>query len=262
MIRAACGAVACLALAGCAAPVGDFGRREGGIYADTMTEVSGPFAHAYGVDRRAVFEYTDEEREMRLVGWDLVRPPDRDVPGNALSEFRWWRTLPDSYYGDYPQAYWRALILLPVSSHETRYRRIILQARADSQRMPLFRDVASRVGLADGARRSAADALAANAAMRQEAERRIAENRAVVETVCRAMAIRISAYRYALGRLMVETPATLSVETEAAINGLDWEVNACLMSLRVGVGGGGPTVITPHRRRFVPGGGGVVRARG
>lgn len=258
-MRSVLGALCCLALAACAAPVGDFGRRDGGVYADAMTAAVGPFAHP-GPGPNAVFEYTDEEREMRQVGWDLVRPPDRDVPGNSLAEFRWWRGLPDSYYGGYPQAYWSALQMLPVSSHETRYRRIILQARADSQRLPLFRDAASRVGVADGARRGAVAAIGANRELRHEAERRIAENRAVVETVCRALARRIAAYRYALGRLMVETPATLSVEAEAAVNGLAWEVGDCIGHLRAGHGVGGPTVIVPSRRRFIPDGS-VVRAR-
>lgn len=235
MKQAVLGSLACIALTACAAPVGDFGRREGGVYADAMTAASGPFSNPPGVDRAAFFAYTDEERELRQTGWDLARPPDRDVPGNALSQYRWWRSLPDNWYGGYPQAYWAALVTLPVTSHETRYRRIILQARADSQRMPFFRDVASRVGVADGARRSALDSLAANRTLRAEAERRIAENRGVVETVCRALAIRIAAYRYALGRLMVETPAALAIETEAVINGLEWEVNACLAAVRGGV---------------------------
>jgi hypothetical protein len=241
------------ALAGCAAPVGDFGRRDRGVYADAMTEIAGPFAPATTGVERAAFHMTDEERELRHLGWGLVKPPDRDVPGNSLAEFRWWRALPDGWYASYPQAYWSALVVLPVESHETRYQRIIIQARADAQRMPAFRDAASRVGLADGARLQALTSLAVDPTLRREAEQRVAENRAVVATVCRALAKRIRAYRYANHRLMVETPSTRSVETEAAIDALAWEAGDCGGAIRAVQGG---VIEGLPRDRFLPRGDG------
>lgn len=247
------GLCASLLLAGCAAPVGDLGRRDRGIYPDTMTAVAGPFSPAAGIER-AAFPYTDEENELRNVGWDLVRPPDRDVPGNSLHEVAWWRALPDSWYGNYPQAYWAALTTLPVSSHEVRYQRIIQQARTDAARMPAFRDVASRVGLADGAREQATVAVAADRTMTLEARRRIAENRGVVAAVCAAMAKRIRAYRYALHRFMVETPSTKAVEAEAAINALAWEAGDCGGELRARAGAA--FEVRP-RDRFIPRGDGA-----
>lgn len=217
----------CFALAGCAAPVGDFGRRDRGLYADAVTASIGAFSPVAQQRNPTRFPWTDEERELRHLGWGLVRPPDRDVPGSALSTGQWWRGLPDAWYARYPEAYWSALTVLPVDSHETRYERIIVQARADSQRMPAFRDAAVRVGRADGARRAALDAVAADAEMRGEAERRIAENRAVIDTVCSALGKRLEAYRFALARLMVETPSTRAVATDAAIDALGWETAHC-----------------------------------
>jgi hypothetical protein len=252
-------ALCCLTLGACAAPIGDLGRRERSIYADAMTDTAGPFARVTA-QGNSLFPYTDEERELRHLGWDLVRPPDRDVPGNAQHEVRWWRALPDSWYGNYPQQYWSALQVLPVASHETRFQRVILQARADGARLPAFRDAATRVGHADGARRGAALAVGATPAFAAEAERRIAENRGVVAAVCRALALRIGAYRYAVGRLMVETPSTRSVEAEAAIDALAWEAGDCGGAIRRIAGAGRGIVVTP-RDRFLPGGDGAVPAK-
>jgi hypothetical protein len=215
------------ALAGCAAPVGDLGRRDRGLYADGMTALAGPFG-SFAQGEQAGFALTDDEIELRNVGWDLVRPPERDMPGNARDTFRWWQGLPDGFYVDYPGAYHRALITLPAASHETRFIRLATQARADAARLPAFRDVATRVSKADGARRGAVAAAAATPPLVREAERRVAENVAVTRTVCAALALRINAYRHALGRLMIETPSTRAVDAEAAIDALAWESAACL----------------------------------
>jgi hypothetical protein len=163
---------------------------------------------------------------MRRVAWDLVRPPHRDdIKGNTLAELRWARVVPDHYYHGYPKSYHASLIAQNTASHETRYERLILQARSDASRLPAFRDVATRVGKADAARRASLDMLAADAAMRKEAEARIYENGRIVEWVKASMAKRVEAYRYALGRLMIETPSPRSVETEAAIDALQWEIS-------------------------------------
>lgn len=212
---------------GCAAPVGDLGRRDRGLYADGMTALAGPFGRA-AQGAPATFEYTGEEIELRNLGWDLVRPPERDMPGNARDTFRWWQGLPDGFYIDHPAAYHRALLALPVASHETRFIRIATQARADAARLPAFRDAATRVSKADGARRAAVVAATATPPLAREAEQRIADNVGVVRTVCAALHLRIRSYRHALQRLMIETPSTRAVDAEAAIDALAWEAAACL----------------------------------
>jgi hypothetical protein len=171
------------------------------------------------------FRHTDEERELRDVAWDLLRPPHReDFRGNLLFELRMARVTPEEWYMDWPEGYYLSLIRTETASHENRYERLLWQARADAQRMPAFRDVAVRVGKADGARRAALDALQADSVMRTEAERRIMENRRIVDWTEQALDRRILAYRTALGRLMIETPSTRAVQTEAAIDALEWEL--------------------------------------
>jgi len=216
-----------LLLGACAAPIGDLGRRESGVFPDTMAQIAGPFAPIGRGERPALLQMTDDENELRRIGFDLVRPPDRHIPGDSISALRWWRALPDGWYGGYPAAYWSALMTLPVASHETRYERLAAQARFDSGRMPAFRDVSVRISHADGARRQAIQAVAADRDMTAEAERRIGENVAVVQTVCRALATRLAAYRYTLHRLMVETPSPRAVDVEAAVEALAWETNDC-----------------------------------
>lgn len=224
---------AALTMAGCAAPVGDLGRRDSGIFASTITNVSGPFSVVAGKVPPSPLPMTDEERELRNVGWDLARPPDRDVPGNAIYQFAWWRALPDGWYANYPKAYYSALFTLPVASHETRYARLIEQAQYDAKRMPAFRLIATRVGKADGARIAAARSLNADAELSAAAERRVDENTGVIRSVCQALGLRDQAYRYVLGRLIVETPSTRAVEAEAAIDALSWEITACLPAIGV-----------------------------
>lgn len=239
-------------LSGCAAPVGDFGRRDQSVYANVLTDAVGPLSHVGADNAQASFAFTDEERELRNRGWTLVRPPDRAVPGNAEFEFHWWQALPDAWYGGYPESYYVALMNLPVASHETRYERVTEAARMDGDLMPPFRDVAMRVAKADGARRGALTALAADRALRGEAEARIAENIGVVRAVCRAIDYRIKAYRYALGRLMIETPSVRSVEAEAAIDALRWELGPCNPAGQIGAAYAETPSSRLPRQRFVP----------
>ena len=214
-------------MSACAAPVGDFGRRNDGIFTTILSEIGGPLTAPASPERRSSFAVTDEERDLRNLGWELARPPDRDVPGNAFFEFAWWRTLPDGWYADYPQTYYRALFTPLTASHETRYTRLLEQARADSSRLPMFRLIATKVGKADGARRAALQALAADAALTSETERRIEENVGIIRNVCLALNHRLQAYRYVMGRMVVETPSIRAIDVESALDAFAWEITAC-----------------------------------
>lgn len=242
---------AALALAGCSStPVGDLGRKRESVFHDTIMAGAGSFAAREREEKVSSFRNTDDELELRHVAWDLVRPPHRDdIKGNALAELRWARVVPDHYYEGYPKAYHASLIALNTASHETRYERLTLQARSDAQRLPAFRDVATRVGKADGARRAALDMLAADSALRKEAEARIYENGRIVGWVKAAMGKRVESYRYALGRLMVETPSPKSVEAEAAIDALQWEISGSTRTMASSGEGGGRA---GNGRRFFP----------
>jgi len=224
MSRTLLAGIAAALLAGCAQPVGDFARKRESVFHDTILRNVGNTS-AFVRNEYSSFRHTDEERELRNVAWDLLRPPHRDdFRGNLLFELRMARVTPDEWYVDWPDSYYQSLIRTETQSHENRYERILDQARSDAQRMPAFRDAAVRVGKADGARRAALTALVANAEMTAEAERRINENRRIVDWTEEAVDRRILAYRTALGRLMVETPSTRAVQTAAAIDALEWEL--------------------------------------
>lgn len=220
-----------LGVGACAEPVGDFGRRSDDLFSTTLSRISGsaaPEGKSHEAISSVPFALTDEERDLRNIGWGLVRPPDRDVPGNAIFELSWWRALPENWYANYRVSYSTALFSLPVASHETRYQRLIAQASLDTSRVPAFRLAAAKVGKADGARRAALGSVHLDRSLGLLVERRIAENIGVIRSVCEALSSRLEAYRYALNRLVIETPSIRAVEAEAAIDALAWEITSCL----------------------------------
>jgi hypothetical protein len=211
-------------------PVGDFGRKDESVFHDTILAGAGDYAARGRGEPVSSFPMTDEENELRNVAWDLVRPPHGGGRWNSDFNFtlRWSRLAPQDWYGDGDNDFYMVMRNSGLVSHETYYELLAEQARSDASKLPLFRDVATRVGKADAARRGALNALYADGAMRGEAEQRVAENGRIVSWVEDSMQYRIRAYRTALGRLMVEMPSTKAVETESAIDALAWEVNGSI----------------------------------
>ena len=227
ILRTCCFLAVAFCLGACVTePVGDFGRKETSVFHDTILAGAGRIAAANREDITSSYQLTDEEKELRDVAWDLIRPPYGG--GSFSSDFKftlaWSHIRPQAWYEYDAADFYRYLRSDGLLSHETYYERIIAQARSDASRLPVFRDVAVRVGKGDGARRAALRALDADAAMRREAEARIFENGEVVSWVEHSMQQRILAYRTALGRLMIEMPSTKGVDAEAAIDALNWEV--------------------------------------
>jgi hypothetical protein len=222
-----------LILCGCVTePVGDFERKDVSVFHDTILAGAGDYAAKGRGEPVSSFPMTDEENELRNVSWDLVRPPGGGAHWNSDFNFsmQWSRVRPQQWYGDADNDFYIVMRNGGLVSHETYYELLIDQARSDASKLPLFRNVATRVGKADAARRGALNALYADAAMRSEAEARIAENGRLVAWVEDSMQYRIRAYRTALGRLMVEMPSTKAVEAEAAIDALQWEVSGSIAS--------------------------------
>ncbi|MES2905731.1 MAG: hypothetical protein V4691_01670 [Pseudomonadota bacterium] len=207
-------------------PVGDFGRKDDSVFHDTILSGAGNFIAA---EKRgelvSSYEMTDQENELRRVAWDLVRPPGGGTwESDFVFSLKWARIAPDAWYDYSDNDFYMLLREGGLLSHETYYERLVQQAQGDASRMPVFRDVATRVGKADGARRAAITALQADSMMRRDAEARIDENIRVVDWVEASMLKRIHAYRTTLGRLMIEVPSTKAVDAEAAIDALEWEV--------------------------------------
>lgn len=222
-----------LCISGCVRTVGDFERKEGSVFQDTILSETGHYAVRGRGELSSVYEMTDEEKELRNVAWDLVRPPGGGTWSSGMEfDLAWTRIAPQAWYKYDDANYYLLLRNGGLVSHETYYERLVMQARGDASRMPVFRDVAVRVGKADGARRAAMRALLADNVMRREAEARIADNARIVDWVEDSMCLRIRAYRTALGRLMIEMPSTKAVEVEAAIDALEWEIGGASKSCR------------------------------
>jgi hypothetical protein len=96
---------------------------------------------------------------------------------------------------------------------------LIEDIRSDLSRIAPFVMMAQRVIDVDRKRaRSLAHVSALTGSERDNAERRIAENAAVVRQVEASLKDRTASYRYALERLVIETPSPIVVDAERALN--------------------------------------------
>lgn len=201
-------AVVALALAGCARPVGDFGRAAPDPLHDTIMPMAGKARASAAGEPVSAFNLSDEEREMRDRVWRyLVSPHASDWNGDVVAEWQRTRlaaptTKPlrtDRYYG------W--LHAKQFASSRVRYSRLADDVGTDVSLLPdVFASICAvmetdrRRGLASNAMDGLEEKVRRDAAARQ------AENRMVVAGFVRALSNRYQSYGYALDHLLVETP--------------------------------------------------------
>lgn len=206
-------------LAGCGRPVGDFGRTEPSYLHDRLMPASGDAIAEW--DRREVvstFNRTDGEGTLRDRAWALIRAPHvRDWFGETLIELQRTRILPEIDHAFDPKGYYNYLRRDPYVSSETRWNRLIADMRTDTGLIGPFWAEAKRVRDADALRLHALDQRSGGAPEElQNAYARIDENARVVDWVWRSMRLRVTAYRDAIDRMMVETPSQRRAEAELA----------------------------------------------
>lgn len=166
------------------------------------------------------FELTDDERTLRDLAYPLIEPPyDRQrwysVAGEyGLLESARAANVNVASYSDH-------LMAVEARSPASRYSRLIDDVRNDSTRLPAFFETAGRVVDIDRKRyKSLAYVHGQPPSERDNALRRIEENRAVIGMVYIRLAQREAAYRVALERLVIETPSAQAVEAERLLNRL------------------------------------------
>ena len=214
--QAICG-LALLLIGGCAN--GDFGRvRPQLVNDDIHNWVGRQAAREYG-HAPSSNDLTDDERQLRDLAYPLIEPPlDRGKWDSILYEYGllptrgpWWPPFDHRTYG-------RKLLSQSFRSPVGRYSQLIDDIRNDDVRIAPFVAVASRVVDMDSKRhRSLAYVSDLPANARRNARRRIAENARVVAWVHHSLRERAAAYRYALERVLVETPSPMAVEAERAL---------------------------------------------
>ena len=209
-----------LLLGGCSG--GDFGRTREDFRNDDMHRWMGAEATGSIGLKPSQFQLTDGERQLRDQAYPLIEPP-HSRPA--------WKTV----FGDYQviaspwrqkvifdrTAYGRALIDEPHRSDASRYSQLIDDVRDDITRFEPFYSTAARVLDLDRKRKASLERVS-QLSPREHADAlaRMEENTLIVQWVQQCQERRISSYRWALERLVVQGPNNIAAEADRLINEL------------------------------------------
>lgn len=206
------------------APTGDFGRPKPMFWSEMAVPIWVQPAVQVSPGPVAPLPLTDLETELRNRAWRFLVPAeDRVALDVRLADAVRTRTLPPpAAEAVDTSAYYRGIMAGPFRSPASRYRRIVVDAGADTVLIGPFRRTAEEVFEADRVRLEALlfvrDLTEAQA---YAAAARTAENRCLVAWVAREVAFRESAYRYAVQHLFVSAPQSQAVEAEQAVRALE-----------------------------------------
>jgi hypothetical protein len=212
--------LAAAAVGGCAG--GDLGRTRESFRTDDMHRWLGIEATASVGLRASQYQLTDKERLLRDLAYPLIEPP-HSRPA--------WKTV----YGDYQPmpapwrqaplfdrtAYGRLLIDEPHRSQVSRYNQLIEDVRDDLTRFePFFADAVQVLDL--DKKRNASINLVSDLSPRERADAiaRMQENTLIVQWVQQCLEQRISSYRWALERLVIQAPDNIAADADRLIGEL------------------------------------------
>src|SRR5438309_2773002 len=201
---------------------GDFGRTRADMRSDDMHRWLGAEVTASVGLKPSQFQLTDEERQLRDLAYPLIEPP--------LSRPAW-----KSVFGDYKALpspwrqkvvfdrtmYGRTLIDEPHRSHSSRYAQLIEDVRNDTTRFEPFFGSAIRVIDLDKKRNaSMARVSALSPKEKADAVERMQENSLIVQWVQQCLEQRVSSYRWALERLVIQAPDNIAADADRLIGEL------------------------------------------
>jgi hypothetical protein len=212
--------LATLALSGCSG--GDFYRTRQDFLNDDMHRWVGVEATGSIGLPSSQFQLTDGERKLRDLAYPLIEPPHARPA---------WKSV----FGDYQPlpapwrqrvvfdrtAYGRLLIDEPHRSHASRYAQLIDDVRNDLTRFEPF--YATAIGVLDlDWKRNASLAHVSELSPRERADAvaRMQENSLIVQWVQQCLEQRISSYRWALERLVIQAPDNLASDADRLIGEL------------------------------------------
>lgn len=198
---------------------GDFGEVRPMLVRDDVHDWLGPAAAAPNPPSN--FEVTDEERKLRDLAFPLIEPPYNRQRYDAVAlEYGGNGTAGVTQAG-----YANYLLGSSFRSSSGRYTQLNDDIRNDTTRLPQFFETAARVLDLDMKRKkSLAYVSSLSAAERDDALRRIRENSSLVSLVRTRLTQRVSAYRFALERLVIMTPSSQAVEVEQSLNQLQAQI--------------------------------------
>lgn len=201
---------------------GDFGRTRADMRSDDMHRWLGAEVTSSVGLKPSQFQLTDEERQLRDLAYPMIEPP--------LSRPAW-----KSVFGDYKAMpspwrqkivfdrtmYGRTLIDEPHRSHSSRYAQLIEDVRNDINRFEPFFASAIRVIDLDRKRNaSMARVSALSPREKDDAVARMQENSLIVQWVQQCLEQRISSYRWALERLVIQAPDGMAADADRLIGEL------------------------------------------
>ena len=201
---------------------GDFGRTRESMRSDDMHRWLGAEVTSSVGLRPSQFQLTDEERQLRDLAYPMIEPP--------LSRPAW-----KSVFGDYKALpspwrqkivfdrtmYGRTLIDEPHRSHSSRYAQLIEDVRNDITRFEPFFGTAIRVIDLDRKRdASMARVSALSPREKADAVARMQENSLIIQWVQQCLEQRISSYRWALERLVIQAPDGMAADADRLIGEL------------------------------------------
>jgi hypothetical protein len=207
-------------LGGCSG--GDFGRTRQDFRNDDMHRwIGGEATASIGV-RASQFQLTDPERLLRDLAYPFIEPP--------LTRPAW-----KSVFGNYQPfpppwrqnvifdrtAYGRLLIDEPHRSQSSRYAQLMEDVRNDITRFdPFFADAVRVLDL--DKKRDASLKFVSGLSPREAADAvaRMQENALIVQWVQQCLEQRISSYRWALERLVIQAPDNIAADADRLIGEL------------------------------------------
>src|SRR5437899_3607841 len=208
------------ALGGCSG--GDFGRTRQDFRNDDMHRWLGAEATGSVGLSASRFQLTDSERLLRDLAYPLIEPPHSRPAWKSV--FGDYQPLPSPWRQHAPfdrTAYGRMLIDEPHRSHSSRYAQLMEDVRDDITRFePFFADAVRVLEL--DKKRNAGLALVSELSPREYADAiaRMQENTLIVQWVQQCLEQRISSYRWALERLVIQAPDNIAADADRLIGEL------------------------------------------
>ncbi len=215
-----------IAAGGCAPSTGDFGRQQPSAWNDSvLTKLGNQTARKRG-EPVSRFPLTDDEKELRNRAWGIIMPAQpRSAKETRLVELRRTRVLPASKTQTDIRTYGTRLLQQPYQSSIARYNHLLNDINTDRAQIPPFFTLAEKIRETDrireaslGFMRNKPEDEDANARMR------VTENQIVVWWSHDSLIQRAASYRYALERLVVETPEPEAVNAERALMALENDI--------------------------------------
>src|ERR1700694_250614 len=209
-----------LMLAGCSG--GDFGRTRQDFLNDDMHRWIGAEATGSLGLHASQFQLTDGERQLRDLAYPLIEPPHSRPAWKSV--FGDYKPLP-SPWRQQPlfdrTAYGRILIDEPHLSHPSRYAQLMEDVRDDITGFEPFFAAAVRVIDLDRKRNaSMAHISELSPRDRADAVARMQENSLIVQWVQQCLERRISSYRWALERLVIQARDNIAADADRLIGEL------------------------------------------